>query len=30
VTRGEDATLGCLAIIVGAFVALFAINVLGL
>lgn len=29
-TRGEDATIGCLAIIVGSALALFVLNVLGL
>ena len=29
-TRGEDGALGCLAIITGAVVALFVLNVLGL
>jgi hypothetical protein len=29
-TRGEDGALGCMAIIVGAGLALFALNVLGL
>jgi hypothetical protein len=29
-TRGEDGALGCMAIIVGAGIALFVLNVLGL
>lgn len=29
-TRGEDGAIGCLAIIVGAVVALFVLNVLGM
>jgi hypothetical protein len=29
-TRGEDGALGCMAVIVGAALALFALNVLGL
>jgi hypothetical protein len=29
-TRSEDGALGCLAIIVGAAVALFVLNVLGM
>jgi hypothetical protein len=30
VTRGEDGALGCMAVIVGAALALFALNVLSL
>jgi hypothetical protein len=29
-TRGEDGALGCMAVIVGATLALFVLNVLGL
>ena len=29
-TRGEDGALGCMAVIVGAALALFALNVLSL
>jgi hypothetical protein len=29
-TRSEDGALGCMAVIVGAALALFALNVLGL
>ena len=29
-TRGEDGALGCMAVIVGAGLALFVLNVLGL
>ena len=29
-TRGEDGALGCMAVIVGAALALFVLNVLGL
>jgi hypothetical protein len=29
-TRGEDGALGCMAIIVGAGLALFVLNVLGM